>query len=234
MSDFSALACSLEGRTFQERVRWIAGLNRRFLRCISRTGLTLTLVYAAEAREDVLELVRQERECCAALDFSVREAGNQIELRITVPSHAFDQADVLLHPFHGEGAIIAKSCCGECAEPVLPAVKSTSAANSAIGASAVAIVACGACCVLPVAFPVIAAGTMGVAVTVAAAAHVWLTGLAALTLMGAWWRVWRQSKRRGARPATSTLVQMGVASLLMTVAIVWPWIEPLLIVALLH
>lgn len=232
MSDVLAPACSLEGRAFHDRVRWIADLNRRFLHRKSRAGLTLTLVYAIEAREQVQELIRQERECCAALDFTAQEAGKEIELHITVPPYAADQADVLLQPFHGDGATDATSCCGRCGEPALPAVKSTSAANSAIGASALAIVACGACCVLPVAFPVIAAGTMGIAMTAMAAAHVWLTGLATLTLVSAWWWIWRQSKKRGVRSATSTLVQMGVASALMTMAIVWPWIEPSLMTAL--
>ncbi len=232
MTDSFAPACSLEARAFDDRVRWIADLNRQHLRRTSREGATLVLAYASDAREQIEELIRRERECCAFLDFAVRDAGDEVELHITVPPHAADQADTLLQPFHGDRPIAATNCCGGGCDTPAPAVKSNSAAGSAIATSATAVAACGACCLLPMTFPAIAAGAMGSVLASLAASHAWLTGLAAITVAGAWMWIWRQSKKRKARTATSTLVQMGVASAILALAMAWPWIESPLMAAL--
>lgn len=231
MTHSSAPACSLESRAFAARLRWISDLNGQHLRRMRRDGATLVLAYSTGARERIEELIRRERECCAFLDFATRDVGDEVELHITVPPNAADQADVLLQPFLGEMSAVATACCDGCDAPA-PVVKVNSVAGSAIATSTTAIVACGACCLLPLAFPTLAAGTMGTALAALAVSHGWLTGLAALTVTGAWLWIWRQSRKRKARAATSTLVQMGVASAILALALAWPWIESPLMAAL--
>ncbi len=224
MTDYATPACSLEGHALEDRIRWITKLNGRHCRRTRRHGATLVLVYGEDARGEVEALVRRERECCAFLAFGIRDVADEVELHITVPPHAGDQADTLLQPFLGMASADASGCCGGCDAPI-PAVKANSAAGSAIVTSTTAVAACGACCLLPMAFPAIAAGTMGSVLAALAASHVWLTGLAAMSVAGAWFWIWRQSKKRNARVATSTRVQMGVASAILALAMAWPWIE---------
>lgn len=226
-----AAACSLEARAFEDRVRWISDLNRQYLRRTSRDRASLVLAYAPVAREQIEELIRRERECCAFLDFEIRHAGDEVELHITVPPNAAEQADTLLQPFCGDLPTAATNCCGGCGAAA-PAVRSNSAAGSAIATSATAVAACGACCVLPMAFPAIAATAAGSVLASLAASHAWLTGLAAITVAGAWLWIWRQSKKHQTRVATPTLVQMGVASVTLALAMAWPWIESPLMAAL--
>lgn len=228
----SVPACSLEARDFQERVAWITALNQRFLRRSQRQGSTLTLTYDAAARPQVEDMVSRERDCCAFLEFEVINADSEVELRITVPANATDNADALLAPFQGDpGSMAATECCGACEVPVSP-VKAGRAAGTAMATSAMAVVACGACCVLPLAFPAVAATAAGGALAWLGGAHLWMTGLAALTVGAAWLWIWRQSVKRKARAATSTLVLMGLASLALVLAIAWPRIEPSLMAAL--
>jgi hypothetical protein len=213
-------------------MRWIGELNKRFLRRKARIGSTLVLAYATQARDQVEALVRAERECCAALAFTMQDTSEGIELRITVPSRVADQADLLLQPFESDVTVTGTDCCGACDMPAPATVKSTSAANSALGSSAVAVIACGACCLLPVAFPAVAAGATGTVLAALAAGHGWLTGLAAITLVGAWGWIWQQSRKRRVRLARSTVVQMGAATFLMALALGWRWIEPPLMATL--
>lgn len=231
MTDSPAPACSLDARAFEDRVRWIAELNSQHLRRRTRHGATVVLAYAVAARAQIDELIHRERECCAFLEFAVRDAADEVELHITVPPHAIDQADSLLQPFHGTASTAATGCCGGCDAPAA-AMKSNAAAGSAIATSTTAVAACGACCLLPMAFPAIAAGATGTVLASLAASHAWLTGLAALSVAGAWFWIWRQSKKRKARVATSTKVQMGAASAILALAMAWPWIESPLMAAL--
>lgn len=225
-------ACSLEARAFQERLAWIGVLNQKFLRHSQRQGNTLTLTYDAAARSQVEDMVSRERDCCAFLEFEVADANEKVELSITVPAHAADNADVLLAPFHGDSTSIAVTeCCGACDIPASP-IKAGRVAGTAVATSTTAVVACGACCVLPLAFPALAATAAGGALAWLGGAHLWVTGLAALIVAAAWLWIWRQSVKRKARAATSTLVLMGLASLTLALAIAWPRIEPSLMAAL--
>lgn len=225
-------ACSLEARAFQERLAWIGVLNQSFLRRSQRQGNTLTLTYDAAARSQVEDMVSRERDCCAFLEFEVTNADEEVELRITVPLHATDNADALLAPFQGnQMSAAAAECCGACDVPASP-VKAGRVAGTAVATSATAVVACGACCVLPLAFPTIAATAAGGALAWLGGAHMWMTGLATLTVAAAWLWIWRQSVKRNARAATSTLILMGLASFASGLAIAWPRIEPSLMTAL--
>lgn len=225
----AGLACSLEGRAFQERVAWIAALNQRHMRRALRQGNTLTLVYDPAARHDVEELMSREQACCAFLEFRIAASSEEVRLDITVPSHASRDADALLAPFQGDQATTdAAECCGTCAAPASP-VKAGRVAGAAAVTSTTAVVACGACCLLPLAFPAIATTAVaGGLLGWLAGAHVWLTVLAVCTVLAAWLWVGRQSVKRKARPAGSTLGLMGLASLVLMVALIWPRMEPTL------
>ncbi|WP_159082233.1 hypothetical protein [Rhodanobacter thiooxydans] len=220
-------ACSLEGRAFQERLTWIAELNRKHLRRAQRQGTTLMLTYGPAAQRDVEALMSREQECCAFLEFRITHSSEEVRLDITVPDHASQEADALLAPFQGGRlATGATECCGTCSVPVSP-IKAARIAGVATATSATAVIACGACCLLPLAFPAVAATAIaGGLLGWLAGAHVWLTVLAVVAVVGAWLWVWRQSVKHKARLASSTLGLMGLASLVLVLALAWPQLEP--------
>lgn len=228
MTDSATLgsACSLEGRAFQERLTWIAALNQKHLLRAQRNGTTLTLIYDPAAQHDVETLVSREQACCAFLEFRIIQSSEEVRLDITVPAHASQDAAALLAPFQGnQPAASATECCGTCTPTVSP-VKATRIAGVATATSATAVIACGACCLLPLAFPAVAATALtGGLLGWLAGAHVWLTVLAVVAVAGAWLWVWRQSVKRKARLAGSTLGLMGLASLVLVLALAWPPIE---------
>jgi hypothetical protein len=101
---------------------------------------------------------------------------------------------------------------------------SVAALTTATGA-----VACGVCCVLPFAFPAVAAAGTGGLLAWFGAAHWWATGLAAVVVGGAWIAVGVQSYQARVRPSRATLYAMALATGALLLAIVWPQIEPDLI-----
>lgn len=102
-------------------------------------------------------------------------------------------------------------------------------AGTAAVACATSAVACAVCCVLPVALPAVALAGAGGLIAWFAGAYVWMTCGAVAAVAGAWGWVWWQSARSRARPASSTLYLMVLASVLLVVALVWPLIEPRLV-----
>lgn len=115
--------------------------------------------------------------------------------------------------------------------PVDP-VRAGGVAGTAVATSTTAVIAGGACCVLPLVLPTVAVAATGGALPWLAGAHTWITGLAALVVAAGWLWIWRQSAKRKARAATSTLTLMGLASLALVLAIAWSRIEPWLMAAL--
>lgn len=111
----------------------------------------------------------------------------------------------------------------------LPIFSPKHAAGVSAVAGATAAVACGVCCVLPVAFPAIAAASAGGLVAWLGNAQRWATMLAGLLVMGAWVSVGQQSYRTKKKPAKATLGLMTVATALFALALVWPLIEPVVI-----
>jgi len=112
-------------------------------------------------------------------------------------------------------------------EPAPGGEKAVSAA--ALATSSGALIACSACCVLPVALPAVALALGATTLSWMEAAHGWLTLGAVLMLLAAWGLVWRQSARTGRRAAKATLLMLGAATLLTGVALAWPWVEPALV-----
>jgi hypothetical protein len=90
-------------------------------------------------------------------------------------------------------------------------------------------VACGVCCVLPFALPATVLASAGSLLAWFVKLHVWVTILAMLSVVGAWgWIAW-QTRRTNRKPAISTLFIMGVATVLLMVAVLWPLLEKPLI-----
>jgi cytochrome bd-type quinol oxidase subunit 2 len=106
------------------------------------------------------------------------------------------------------------------------------AARTAAVVSATGAVACGVCCVLPLALPAVALAGAGGILAWLAGAFVWMTAVAVVAVLGAWGWVWWESARSRARPAASTLYLMTFATTLLAVALLWPLIEPHLSIAL--
>ena len=88
-----------------------------------------------------------------------------------------------------------------------------------------AIIACSACCILPLALPAVALALGATTLAMMKASHVGLTFVALAMLVGAWFVVWRQMKRTGKGIARSSRAMMLVATLLTVIALCWQWIE---------
>ena len=86
--------------------------------------------------------------------------------------------------------------------------------------------ACTVCCILPIAVPALALAGMGSVFAWLARVSVWFTGLAIAATAGAWIWIARQSARSRARPAPATLYLVAAATMLVAVAMLWPFIEP--------
>ncbi|MBN9317887.1 MAG: hypothetical protein J0I99_19280 [Devosia sp.] len=66
-----AIACTLGGSDRKDRVAGIRDLASRHLLSSRRDPLTLHLTYTAAALPEVRNLVAQEADCCAFLDFDI-------------------------------------------------------------------------------------------------------------------------------------------------------------------
>ena len=226
------IACTLAPGALKDRTAWIAALNKDALRKYQRRDLVLELSYAREARERVHEMVRNEQACCAFLAFELQEAGNEIRLTVTAPETAREAADVLFEQFVTNAPSSSSCACATSAAVVKIPAKEPRGSKAA-GVTAMTLstgaVACGVCCVLPFALPAtILAGT-GSLLALLVKMHVWVTILAILSVVGAWgWIAW-QTRRTRHKPAISMLFMMGVATVLLTVAVLWPLLEKPLI-----
>ena len=228
----SPIACTLRLGEFKDRLAWIAALNKDALRKYQRRDLVLELSYALEARERVREMVRNEQACCAFLAFELHETGNEIRLTVTAPETAREAADTLFEQFVASAPPPSSCACATSASVVKASSKEPPGSKAA-GITAVTLstgaVACGVCCVLPFALPATILASTGSLLAWFVKLHVWVTILAVLSVAGAWgWIAW-QTRRTRRRPATSTLFMMGAATVLLTVAVLWPLLEKPLI-----
>jgi hypothetical protein len=209
------IACTLAPGDYQARLAWIAELARDALLGFERHDLVLELRYALQAADRVREMVRKERECCGFLTFELEETPREIRLTIRAPEEARGALLLLFGQFLASAR-----------DPMEKAAR-TAAVVSAAGA-----VACGVCCVLPVALPAVALAGAGGILAWFAGAFAWVTAVAVAAVAGAWGWVWWQSARSRRRPAASTLYLMALATALLAVALLWPLIEPKLRMAL--
>ena len=138
----------------------------------------------------------------------------------------------------GTGSLPMSQCCGTCAPVTANPVHDTgqdpvpvgARTGKKMGASAAAVatvaVACGVCCVAPLAIPAIGLGGFGAALAWFGAAHAAITIVATALVLFGWIWVLRDATGRTARPSASTLWLMGVATLALAAAIAWQWLEP--------
>jgi hypothetical protein len=226
------IACTLAPGKFKDRLAWIAALNKDALRNYDRRDLVLELNYALEARERVHEMVRNEQACCAFLAFELHEAGNEIRLTVTGPERAREAADTLFEQFVANAPAPSSCACAASASVVKTSSKEPPGSKAA-GVTAATLstgaVACGVCCVLPFALPATVLAGVGPLLAWFVTMHLWVTILALLSVVGAWsWIGW-QTRRTRRKPAKSTLFMMGAATVLLTVAVLWPLLEKPLI-----
>ena len=95
------IACTLTGASLAERAEWLRRLGAAALIDGRRMGDRLDLVFRSEAADDVRELVRAERECCAFLDFDLDDAAGRVGLKITGPPEAGPVLDGMLAALGG-------------------------------------------------------------------------------------------------------------------------------------
>lgn len=104
------------------------------------------------------------------------------------------------------------------------------AKNKAVGAVAATVsaaaLACGVCCVLPFALPAAMLGVLGGSLAWFSIAYAWLTPVALAAVIAGWAWVVFQSHRTRLKPARSTLATMAFATAVMSLAWLWPTIEP--------
>jgi hypothetical protein len=238
MVETAPIACTLRPGEFKDRLAWIGTLNREALRGYERRDLALDLRYAQEAVDRIREMIRSEAACCSFLTFDMHEGRGEIQLTITAPEAAREAADMLFEQFLAgagsphHGSSDATSALSE-ATPQPTGTQSAAKAVSLTAATlATGAVACGACCVLPFALPAAALASTGSVLAWLAGAHAWITGLALVAVLGAWaWIAW-DAARSQRRPARSTLYVMTAATILTTVAVLWPLIERQIVRAL--
>jgi hypothetical protein len=97
--DEAPIACTLQGGDYKARLAWIAELAREGLLNVNREDLRLELRYARGVADRVREMIRQEQQCCAFLDFNLAEIEEGVRLTITAPERARSVADALFEQF---------------------------------------------------------------------------------------------------------------------------------------
>ena len=113
LSETAPVACTLGAGDFKARIASIADLNRRALRGQRRDDLRLELTYAADARAEVLAMVRGEQDCCAFLDFEVHDEPGAVRVVIRAPERAREAVDTVFEPFLSAVPVSSGcSCCG--------------------------------------------------------------------------------------------------------------------------
>ena len=181
-------ACSLAPRDRTAALAWIAALNAASLRDYRRDDLSLTLVYAPKARARVLQLVREEQECCGFLTFAVRDDPDAVVLTITAPESGRTQLEPIF-----DAITASPSCAVDCGcAPEAPASASARRRRT-VPTLAVGGLACAACCAVPLIVP-LAGGAL-------AGGSEWLcappvSGAAALATFAAPTIAWIAARRR--------------------------------------
>lgn len=104
------------------------------------------------------------------------------------------------------------------------------AAVAAVAATGAA--ACGACCVLPFALPAAALAMGGGVLAWFGGLLAWATAIAIIAVVAGWAWVGAQIWIKRRRPAKSTLLTMGSATLLLVLALAWPKVEPAILALL--
>lgn len=100
-------------------------------------------------------------------------------------------------------------------------VRGTKARSAVAVTASTAVVACGICCALPFAIPIAALGSVGGLFAWMGNVSAWLPLLSAVAVIGAWGWLGYQRLSSGRRPSRSTLIVLGVATVVAVTA--WSW-----------
>jgi hypothetical protein len=214
LAEAAPIACSLNTAEFKSSRSNLAALNRAALVSHRRDDLRLELLYAIEARAQVLDMVQAEQACCGFLTFEVREGDGALRVIVEAPERARDVADALFEPFHS--TVPGEAVCGGKIASAADRVAGSSAALAATGA-----LACGICCVLPFALPATALALGGGVVSWFAKATPWAMRIASVAMLAGWAWVILQSLRTKRRPARPTLLTLAFATAVFASAAVW-------------
>ena len=107
------IACTLSPSDLGARLDRIRLLTRQGLRSHHLDGGSLRLLYRAQARDELLEIVAAERLCCAFLRFDLRDTADGPELRIEAPVDAGVDARWLFDQFLPEATASSRQAsCG--------------------------------------------------------------------------------------------------------------------------
>lgn len=106
------------------------------------------------------------------------------------------------------------------------------AVRAAAITTAAGVLACGVCCVLPIAIPAIALASAGGAIAWIGGEQRWAAAIAGLVVTTAWGWIGLQSLKARAKPSRRTLYMMVVATVVLVLGLLWPRIEPLILTAL--
>ena len=108
--DGGPIACTLSAAEVGPRLARIQALTRQHLREHQQDGSTLRLTYALKAADELSQIVQLERECCAFLDFRLRQVGDDVQLVITAPDQDGTDAKWLFSQFLPEPQVAAAAC----------------------------------------------------------------------------------------------------------------------------
>ena len=130
------IACALGPRQFEDRLTWIAALNREALLDHERRDLILKLRYAPQAYSRVQEMVRGEQKCCAFLDYDLRESTHDVRLTITAPMQAREAAEAMFETSVGEArtSSASRSCACAISASIAKSSSKEPPASKAVGA----------------------------------------------------------------------------------------------------
>ena len=89
-----------------------------------------------------------------------------------------------------------------------------------------AVVACAACCVLPLALPAAMLAGAGAALAWFENASPWMALFSVVVVILSWAMIARQSLKTGRKPARATLILLGISTALALIALFWyPYVE---------
>jgi hypothetical protein len=215
LAEAAPIACTLNATEFRSRRGKLSNLNRTALMSYRRDDLRLELLYAVEARPQVLEMVRAERACCAFLTFDVHEEPDALRVVVETPEGARAAADSLFEALYSTAT--GQGTCGcNTASVSTDRLIGASAALTATGA-----LACGVCCVLPFALPAALLAVSGGVLGWFAKATPWAMSIALFAVLAGWTWVVLQSVQTKRQPARSTSFTIGLATLVFAAAAVW-------------
>lgn len=124
------------------------------------------------------------------------------------------------------------SCTPGCSSTEVSPDEVPNVSKMALGATGMTVAVCAACCVLPLAWPAIGLVLTGSAIALLEQSQPWLTAISLVFVTAAWGMVWNTSRKAARRTNPASLAVLGVATVLLAIALCWRQIEPVLIAAL--